>query len=226
MRPVDQRFPLGPSSLPSAAAKKSISRACWPTFACSSFRLGPSCFGELPEENTSVAPSSSFPVRAREIKETRRARGGTHVRSVSQHATDCQVGLFWQAELLSSSYFLIKMVERRSVCPCPRGQKLLRAQAPAAGPLSLATPKESVRTGSSSQALAVHRSYSTSVHIHDAGIACFQGSQRIIYGDDGSIIFGSCIPTYCHQDVEHDVSISPSNICTEISARKQLREVV
>src|SRR5262249_5641851 len=59
MRAIHQRFPLGPSSLPSAPDKKSISSACCPIFACSSFRLDPSCFAGAPEEKTSAAPSSS-----------------------------------------------------------------------------------------------------------------------------------------------------------------------
>ena len=56
---LHQRFPLGPSTLPSAEANKSISSACWPIFGCNSLTFGPSCFGQLTEEKTPAVPQSS-----------------------------------------------------------------------------------------------------------------------------------------------------------------------
>jgi hypothetical protein len=56
---IHQRSPPGPSRLWSAPGKKSISSVCWPIFAYSSFRLGPSSFGGLTEEKFLAVPSST-----------------------------------------------------------------------------------------------------------------------------------------------------------------------
>src|SRR3954469_16736895 len=56
---IDHRFALASSIRPSATAKKSVSIASWPIFACRSFTLGPSAL------RFSVAVANTSPARSR-----------------------------------------------------------------------------------------------------------------------------------------------------------------
>jgi hypothetical protein len=65
--------------------------------------------------------------RAHETKDTRPVQRGTHVGSVSQHATSCQAGRFWQAEI--PVVFLFPALTGRTLCSLtasPRAEALPR----------------------------------------------------------------------------------------------------